>query len=278
MPLLVPARPGALLTEALPTSTSAAGTSVAANATPHTKTATPVQLIASTAADAYGIFVHIDNSATSNATTNTLLDIMRGGSGSETVLIPDLMVGWVLNQAVSNTQRTYFFPIFIPASTRLSARSQSTVASKTALVSVTLLQRPTQLGWVGSRVTAYGVDAAASRGTTMTSGNNAYGTPATVSASTTNPIKFMQLGLDPGTRTTVGDSRVRAAIYLGASTVIADDLQGATDTGTESINYNEANQALGTMMWNFPAGIDLRVATMHNTTGASFSAIVYGVD
>lgn len=276
--LLVPSRPGgALLTEALPTSTSAAGTSVAANSTINTKGATPTQLIASTAADSYGIFVHIDNSATSNATTNTLLDVMTGNAGSEVVLIPDLMAGWVLNQNVSNALRTYYFPIFIPSGTRLSARSASVVSAKTCLVSVTLLQRPTQLGFVGSRVTAYGVDAANSRGTTNTSGNSAYGTAVAVSGSTTNPIRYMQLGLDPGTRTTVTDQRVRAAIYLGTN-VLVDDLQGSTDTGTESIETNEANRVLSAMLWNLPSGLDLRVATMHNTTGASFSAIVYGVD
>jgi hypothetical protein len=251
---------------------------VAANATINTKGTTPTELIASTAANSFGVFVHVDSTATSNTNTATLLDIMTGGAGSEVVLIPDLMVGWKLGRAVDVTLRTYYFPIFVPSGTRLSARSQSVVASKTCLVLVTLLQRPTQLGWVGSRVTAYGVDAANSRGTTMTSGNNAYGTPAAVSGSTTNPIRYMQLGLDPGTRSTVTDQRVWAAIYLGASNVLVDNLQGATDTGTESIGFDQANQVLAGMNWNLPSGLDLRVATMHNTTGASFSAIVYGVD
>jgi hypothetical protein len=276
--LLNPARPGYTSSQTLPTTTSAAGTSIAANASIHTKGTTPTQLIASTSADSYGIFVHVENTASSNVATNVLLDIMRGAAASEVVLIPDLHAGWTLPQASSAAVKSYFFPLFIPSGTRLSARSQALITADTVLVSVHLLQRPTQLGFVGSRVTAYGVDAANSRGTTNTSGNNAYGTAVAVSGSTTNPIKYMQLGLGPGTRTTVTDQRVRAQITLGASSVLVTDLQGFTDTGTESIHANEANQALAGMLWNLPAGLDLRVATMHNTTGASFDAIVYGVD
>lgn len=276
MPLMSPARPGALLTESLPTA-AAAGTTITANASTNTKGTTPTQLIASTAADSYGIFVHIENNATSNTNTATLLDIMTGAGGSEVVLIPDLMAGWLLGALASNARRTYFFPIFIPSGTRLSARSASAVTAKTCVVSLTLLQRPTQLGFVGTRVTAYGVTSASSRGTDSTSGNSAYGTSVSLSASTANPIRYMQLGADPGSRSTVTDQWAKFAIYAGTG-VLVDDLPGSTDTGTESIGFNEANSILQSMYWNLPSGIDLKYASQHNTTGASFSAIVYGVD
>jgi hypothetical protein len=276
MPLMTPTRPGALLTESQPTA-AAAGTTITANATINTKGTTPTQLIASTAADSFGIFVHIENNATSNTATNTLLDIMRGAGGSETVLIPDLMAGWVLSTLASNSRRTYFFPLFIPSGTRLSARSASVVTAKTCVVSLTLLQRPTQLGYVGTRVTAYGVTSAGSRGTDSTSGNSAYGTSVSLSASTANPIRFMQMGLDPATRATLTDQWTKCAIYAGTG-VLVDDLPGSTDTGTESIGFNETNEILAQMQWNLPAGIDLKYASQHNTTAAAFSAIVYAVD
>jgi hypothetical protein len=187
------------------------------------------------------------------------------------------MAGWCLGTLAASAYRTYYFPIFIPSGTRLSARSASVVASKTCVVSLTLLQRPTQLGWVGTRVTAYGVDAANSRGTTMTSGNGSYGTSVSLSASTANEIEYMQIGLDPGTRGTATDQWVKAAIYAGTQ-VLADDLPGNTDTGTESIGFDAANMILAQLRWHLASGIDLKCATMHNTTGASFSAIVYGVE
>lgn len=275
MPLMHPARPGALLTDRTPTAPGA-GTTITANATIHTKGATPTQLIASTAADSYGIFVHVHNNATSNASTATLLDIMRGGAGSETVLIPDLMAGWALPVSTSNAWRTYFFPIFIPSGTRLSARSQSLVASKTCSVGITLLQRPTQLGFVGTRVTAYGVDAANSRGTLCTGGaTSTYGTTVSLSASTANPIRYMQIGLDCGNRTTNVDAYGWAEILVGTQ-VLLDDLLFSTDTGTESIGFDTANMLLSHQLWNLPSGIDLKYAIA--STAVSFSGIVYGVD
>jgi hypothetical protein len=276
MPLMNTARSGYLLTDRTPTAPGA-GTTITANATPHAKGTTPTQLIASTAADSYAIQVHVHNNATSNVSTSTLLDIMTGGSGSEVVLIPDLMAGWVHPVSTTNTWRTYTFPIFIPAGTRLSARSQSVVASKTCSVGITLLQRPTQLGYVGTRVTAYGVTAASSYGTLHTAGaTSTYGaTPGQLTASSTNPIRYMQIGIDCSNRTTNVDAYGWYRLMLGTS-VLIDDLLLATDTGTESIAYEEANRVLAGCLWDLPAGTDLRYAIA--STAVSFSSIVYAVD
>jgi hypothetical protein len=277
MPLMNPTRAGGfLLTDRTPTAPGA-GTTITANATPHTKGATPTQLIASTAADSYAIQVHVHNNATSNATTSTLLDIMTGGSGSEVVLIPDLMAGWVLPVATSNAWRTYTFPIFIPSGTRLSARSQSVVASKTCSVAITLMQRPTQLGYVGTRVTAYGVTSASSYGTLHTAGaTSTYGaTAGQLTASSTNPIRYMQIGVDPSNRTTTVDAYGWYRLQVGTN-VLIDDLLIATDTGTESIAFEEANRVLSGCLWNLPAGTDLRYAIA--SSAVSFSSIVYAVD
>jgi len=277
MPLMNPAQSAYLLTDRTPTAPGA-GTTITANSTIHTKGTTPTQLIASTAADSYAIQVHVHNNATSNATTSTLLDIMTGGAGSEVVLIPDLMAGWVLPVSTTSTWRTYTFPIFIPSGTRLSARSQSVVASKTCSVGITLLQRPTRLGFVGTRVTAYGVTSASSYGILHTAGaTSTYGaTAGQLSASTTNPIRYMQVGIDCSNRTTNVDAYGWYRIMLGSSNVLIDDLMLATDTGTESIMFEEANRVLSGCLWSLPAGIDLRYAIA--STAVSFSSIIYAVD
>lgn len=266
---------GSLLTEVTPTAPGV-GTTITANASINTKGATPTQLIASTAADSYGILVHVHNNATSNTATGTLLDIMTGSGGSEVVLIPDLMAGWVHPVTSTNAWRTYYFPIFIPASTRLSARSASVVTVKTCSVAITLLQRPTQLGFLGTRVTAYGVDSANSRGQTHTAGSTStYGTATQLSASTTNPIRYMQIGIDPGNRSTVVDAYGWARIQLGSG-VIIDDLLLATDTGTESIGFDTANHLLASRLWDIPSAQQLQFAIA--STAVSFSSIIYGVD
>jgi len=77
------------------------------------------QLIASTARDYIGLFGYVDSqNSTANANySNT--DIAVGASGSEQIIVPNW--GTWLTQAQEG--ETPFFPIAIPAATRLSARS-----------------------------------------------------------------------------------------------------------------------------------------------------------
>jgi hypothetical protein len=277
--LMVPSPPGFLETVSLPATTSAAGTTVTASATTHTKGAW-TQLIANTGARSLGIMVTLDNTAASNTATSLLVDIGIGASGSEQVLIPNLAAGYILPQATGTNLRTYYFPVFIPAGSRIAARSQGTIASDTVAVSLQLFQRPVGAGFVGTRVTAYGVNLATSRGVDVTTGGtSAYGTAGTISASTANSIRYMQVGMQGAGRATLTDLRVYADVRLGASTSIAGPLVGFADTGTESVTLNMGNALLQLQTFNLPAGQDLRIAAMHNSaTAAAYDFIVYGVD
>lgn len=279
MPLMVPNRPGFLDTAPSASTTSSAGTTITGSSTIHTKGAW-TQLIADTGPRSLGIQVALDNIAGSNVATSALLDIGIGGAGSETVLIPDLAAGYILSEGVSNNFQSYFFPLFIPANSRISARLQGLIASETVVCRVHLFQRPTGVGgWVGTRVTAYGADTATSKGVNCTHGNNTYGTAAQLSASTANPIKYMQVGIQGGADASLSDLRVLAEIRLGASSGIAGPLMGSTDTGVESVSFNGGNLTLMRMAFNLPAGQDLRIAGMVNgTTNNVLDYIVYGVD
>lgn len=276
---MVPRRPGFLETQASTTTTSSAGTTVTGSASIHTKGAW-AQLFAATSARSLGILIAIENTAASNTNTSTLLDIGQGAAGSEQVIIPDLAAGYTLNENVSNDFRAYYFPLFIPDGVRLSARLQAVTASKTANVRVHLFQRPMGAGmnWFGTRVTAYGVVAASSRGTLATSGTNAYGTAGQLTASTTHPIRFMQLGMQGGSLAALADVRVLADVRIGATTSIAGPLMGSADTGTESVSFNAGNSTLARQSFDLPAGVDLRVASMVNTGTTAYDWIAYGVD
>jgi hypothetical protein len=279
MPLMLPTRPGFTAQEASPT-TPAAGTTLTASGSTHTM-GSITELIASTARDSYGIYVMLENTAVSNTSTDVLVDILRGGSGSEEVLIPYLYGGFTLSDLTANVCRSYYFPLFIPAGTRLSARCQSQVASKTVTCRIRLDQRPRGLyGWVGNRVTAYGVVAASSRGTLHTSGNGSYATATQLTASTTNPIRYMQMSFGGGSDSSLSDQRYYARIVLGATAgVLVEDLPLFTDTGVESTGHNDANAILERMMFDLPAGVDLRVSG--RTTASTNNVqdfIVYGVD
>jgi hypothetical protein len=279
MPLMIPTFPGFLDTEASAADTSSAGVTITANSTPHQKSDPPVQVLASTAARSLGILVAFENTAVGNTSTSYLVDIMTGTGGSEVVLLPDLNCGFALPEGVSNTFVQYYFPLHIPSGTRIAARGQAQIASDTVTCRIHLFQRPRGFGWVGSRVTAYGVTSASSQGTNVTHGNNAYGTAAQLAASTTNPIRYMQIGFSGGSDASLTDFRVLADVRLGASTSIAGPLMGSTDTGTESVLMSSGNATLSRMAFNLPAGQDLRVAGMVNgSVNNVLDYIVYGVD
>ena len=233
---MMPTRAGFLDTVPSTSTTSTTGTTITSSTTANTMGGW-TQLIADSGARSLGILVALDNSATSNTNTSQLLDIGIGDAGSETVLIPSLASGYILNEAVSNTFSAFFFPVFIPANSRLSARMQAAYiatgpVADTVNCRIHLFQRPTGFGgWVGSRVTAYGVASATSKGTNVTHGNSTYGTAAQLTASTTNPIRMMQIGMQGGGDSSLTDLRVLADIRLGASTSIAGPLMGSTDTG-----------------------------------------------
>lgn len=122
-------RRGLSLVEASPPSAASGHTSVAASASTNTK-GTWVELITATDGVATGILVQLRGGSTIPA--DHLVDIGVGGAASEVVLIPDLVVSSSTDIGVVD----YFFPLLLPAGTRISARSQSTTGSQVPLVGV----------------------------------------------------------------------------------------------------------------------------------------------
>ena len=130
--------PGALETNLAVTSNDdRVGTLVTADSVIHTK-GNWTELIASSGADAEGIYVKVVEVGTSATATSMLMDLGTGALNSETVLLPDLLVGYAGNDV--SIGRTYFFPVSIPAGTRISARCQSVVSGRTGRVAVWLAQ------------------------------------------------------------------------------------------------------------------------------------------
>jgi hypothetical protein len=96
------------------------------------------QLIASSSGNTSSIVVSAAGVGASATNTATLLDIGTGASGSETTIIADVAVGasGSTGQGVNNS---FEIPFKIPSGTRISARIQSVVASKTASISAFLM-------------------------------------------------------------------------------------------------------------------------------------------
>lgn len=262
-------------------STSSEGTTVTASGSTHTK-GSYAQLIASTGANAIGITVVLHNVGVASTNARALVDIAVGGAGSEQIIIPNLLAGnagaW---NGASNGGNCYHFPIFIPAGVRLSARCQASTASDTVNALVYLHQGRLMPGqWVGQRVTAYGINTGTSTGVAHTPGStNAYATATQIVSSTTNPIRYMQVGIDMGTDTTGTSMRGMFRIGLGATpNYIIQHVPFGESTTVESIDMRVGNQILSRMGFNVPAASDVRLSAMVSGTGESRGWAIYGVD
>lgn len=279
--LYVPRQGLATIESNVGTTSAEFGTTLTASGTIHTKGSYST-LIAATGYSAYGISIFLAGLSTA-ASTNTrcLVDIATGAAASEVDIISNLLCGntpqW---GSAMNYCASYYFPIFIPAGVRLSGRCQALIASDTVTAYIVLHQHPMGNQWYGSRVTTYGANTATSSGVSHTSGStNAYATATQIVSSTTNPIKYLQLGMDLGTDTTGVTMRGQVRLGYGATPdYFVSELPWAESTTLETVNFSYANMLLSHMGFNIPAGSDLRLSARVSGTGEARGWALYGVD
>jgi hypothetical protein len=139
------------------------------------------EIFASTTSDSDLLLVYLQN-ASGGFATNSLMDIGIGPSGSETVIIPNIVGGGFGQTAGTGVDGSFVFPVSIPAGSRISARLQSVVSSRSGTVLFSLAKSnydsPTVLD-------SLGFDLATSRGVTLTVTDTYY----EVSASTSQEYK-----------------------------------------------------------------------------------------
>lgn len=83
-----------------------------------------VTAIASLDADCFGLLICINSNSAASASRNTVVDIGVGSAGSEIVVIPDLIAGNAVQYTGFGGGLWYWFPVFIPAGSRIALRSQ----------------------------------------------------------------------------------------------------------------------------------------------------------
>jgi hypothetical protein len=129
--------------------------------------------------DVYGIRINFNSNSVSTVARDTIVDIGTDPAGGTSygVVIPDLLASCAQIYLPAATGAAggiwYYFPLFIPAGSAIAARASVNNATVGTLSCwIQLFGRPTRpdLVKVGSRVTAYGIVAASSRGTTITPG------------------------------------------------------------------------------------------------------------
>jgi hypothetical protein len=266
--------------------TNSRGTTVTTGAA-NTKSASWVQIIASTAFSASGLLVQLTDQA---AAGDFLVDIAVGGAGSEVVIAANL--GCSSGTGSISRGANYFIPINIPAGSRLSAKSQSNLATATVRVIMNLWGQGFAPSPGLSRVETLGAVTASSRGTpfdpqsttpntkgTADPGSAAGGGYFTIGTSTF-PYKYIILGfLGVGSGSAV---RLSASwlvdVTIGASgsrTTLIPNLQLQSSTTDDTVVPN----CIGPFPVDLPAGTVLGIRAQCTITTATriVDCIIYGI-
>jgi hypothetical protein len=140
-------------------------------------------------------------------------------------------------------------------------------------------------GFVGSRVTAIGINngAGASFGTDVTAGaSGSYGTAVTLGTTPTgSAIKYLQMSMQPSGDATSGGSGgyvlyTKIIQGTGTDTLVSEIPSGIQSTEIVSTSHNAF---LSKMRFNIPSGETLRMQTTNNTTDTpTHDWALYGVE
>lgn len=166
--------------------------------------------------DCYGLYITFTGGATSAATKRYLVDIYF----DSVLTIPDLLVN---SPAMVAGGYCYYFPIFIKAGTAIGARVQCSTAAATINIGLKGLIKPKRHDAIkyGTKVTAYGISAATTVGTTILPGTSSWSSFTSIgTVATGRKPWWWQLGLATND-TTMTTPAYKANVYLGASTSAA---------------------------------------------------------
>jgi hypothetical protein len=231
------------------------------------------QMIDATTGDSYGILICVTNNFLSAASRNSVVDIgidETGGTAYQ-VKIPDLICG---NAGAYNTGGIwYYFPVYIPAGSRVAVRSRSSVTTAFT-VYCQLFQRaynPSQVR-KASFVEAYGIGTTA--GVTITPGTTNDGA-WTLIGTTVNRVWWWQFGVQLGTGDT---SHTTAALHVdiavGDATtkdIVILDAQVVTN-----LNEYALNPPLSAgVEFPVPAGVNVYARVQSSTTTDTTNIAVY---
>lgn len=251
----------------------AADLAISDPATPHTKSGYS-EITSGLAFDIERLLIWPNSYGTSGVDSSALFDIALGGAGSESILLSDLFAGACRNRT-SGISQAYDFPVAIPANTRISARMQGARTNGTLRLSVAAYGggsgvRPQPV----EKLTAYGVDAAASNGTAVTSGNSSAeaGSWTTIGTASEHHEGLLMMPCAPASAT------VAANIY-------AFDLAIDNDVIIENVGMGTGSDESQTGPWpndicwvDVPSGAALKMRASCNGTADTVRGIVYGVN
>jgi hypothetical protein len=216
VPLWTPKSYSRVVSNIATTGSDTPGTSVTTGAAAATKGAA-AQLLSAAAntIDSWGITIIASNVAANAAASECALDILTGAA-TEDILIPDLLAGYAGDVLGA---KQWFFPLYIPAGTRIAARAAS-VRTAAAIRVLAILHGGSPPPFrCGRRVTTYGMGTVPNgTAVTPTASGGAASTTEITAATTEDHFAFLP-SFQLATDTTVQASSLAIGIGLGANTV-----------------------------------------------------------
>lgn len=223
------------------------------------------QLIASTARDTHMLVVTVFRYANPVTTSSLAVDILLGAA-TESVFIENLLGG-------SAGVKSWYFPVYIPAGTRIAARAAGSRVNTSFTTQVRCVNYPGGAPFqVGSVVTTYGIGTLPN-GTSITPGaSGAEGNFAQITASTTMDhfaiMPSFQLGAD--TSTTLNYLEVDIGVGAATEDVITADW----------VFHTTGNEEMGGSVWphfcRYPSGTRLALrASNSGTNDAAYNAVIH---
>ena len=212
------------------TSSTTPGTSVTTGGAAATK-GTAVQLIASTSFDAYWIRVVATSYGLSATTSRGCLDILIGAA-TEEVLIPNLLMGFCGGAGSGTTTgcgaKTWEFPLYIPAGTRIAAQVAGDRTTTAMRVGVFLYGGNGYPPFrVGSKVTTYGIGTVPAATSVTPGASGAEGAWTQIAASTSEDHFAFVPSLQPPTGDTTLTPIKWTFLDMGIGAATEEALVGA---------------------------------------------------
>jgi hypothetical protein len=252
------------------------GTSVTTGSTSSTK-GSWAQLIASTSFDASLVYVVVHGYRSAAALSDLSVDIGIGASGSEQVLIADLLAGGAALTGSGDTgPREWFFPLYIPAGSRLSARAAGDRTSTALRVAIWLYGGNSLPAFpIGTKVVTYGMGTVPD-GTAVTPGNAVEGSWTQITASTSENHFALIPSFQVNNDTTQTNGVLNIDIGIGGA--------GSEVQVGSWFAINNVNESMGSMFpplpafVHVPAGTRLAMRASFSTTpDAGYTGVIHAI-
>lgn len=262
------------------TATVTSGTSVTTGATATTK-GTAVELITSTAFDSYLMQVTVHSYGASAVTARLAVDILVGAA-TEEILIADFLAGFCGSLAGSSGPAvcTGFFPLYVPAGTRIAARGAGDRVSTAFRVGVQLWGGNGYPPFpVGQRCVTYGVSATPNGADVTPGASGTEGAWTQVSGSTLEDlIAIMPSAQPPTGDTTLTASTFNLDVGVGAAT---EEVVAGSGREQSFIWHMSTNELVGGPINPMPVWCDIpagqRLATRISRSSAADTVATWNV-